>query len=81
MLQTELPLMVQKFTEDTVIEQEYLRHFWSVNTLYDFENMGFTNTVRGIKYLVCADCEMGPVGYYDLSTKIAYIALKRIADN
>ncbi|KHJ78609.1 LSM domain protein [Oesophagostomum dentatum] len=26
--------------------------------MYDFENVGFTNSVDGMKYLTCADCEI-----------------------
>lgn len=77
----ELPLMVQKFSETNAVQKENVNQFWAVNTLYDFENMGFSNTVGTIKYLVCADCEMGPVGYYDLSTKKCYVALSRVTDH
>ena len=27
--------------------------------MFDFDNMGFTNTVEHIKYLSCSDCEVG----------------------
>ena len=27
--------------------------------------------------LICADCEMGPVGYHDVETKKNYISLVR----
>ncbi|KAL5967307.1 hypothetical protein TSMEX_004995 [Taenia solium] len=40
-------------------------HFWTVERMTDFENVGFCNTVEGIKYLICADCEIGPLGYHD----------------
>ena len=33
-----------------------------------FENIGFTKTVnRSVRYLACADCEMGPIGWHDVS--------------
>lgn len=31
----------------------------------DFENIGFSKTVGTIKYLSCADCDLGPIGYHD----------------
>lgn len=31
----------------------------------DFENVGFCYAVDNIKYLICADCEIGPLGYHD----------------
>uniref|UniRef100_A0A2M4ASV8 Putative small gtpase mediated signal transduction n=1 Tax=Anopheles triannulatus TaxID=58253 RepID=A0A2M4ASV8_9DIPT len=55
-----------------------LKHFWMVKDMYTFENIGFSNTVNNKKYLICADCEVGPVGYYDLETKQCYIALDRV---
>ncbi|XP_049544690.1 guanine nucleotide exchange factor MSS4 homolog [Anopheles darlingi] len=55
-----------------------LKHFWMVKDMYTFENIGFSNTVNNKKYLICADCEVGPVGYYDLDTKQCYIALDRV---
>ena len=34
--------------------------------MFDFDNVGFSRTVEdGVKYLVCADCEMGPIGYHN----------------
>ena len=31
------------------------------------------------KYLSCADCDLGPIGYHDLNTKFSYVALSRVA--
>ena len=44
-----------------------------------FDNLGFTNTVGMTKYLSCADCDLGPIGYHDLNTKFSYVALSRVA--
>ncbi|XP_052861102.1 guanine nucleotide exchange factor MSS4 homolog [Anopheles cruzii] len=55
-----------------------LKHFWMVKDMYIFENIGFSNTVNNKKYLICADCEAGPVGYYDVDTKQCYVALERV---
>ncbi|XP_019561399.3 guanine nucleotide exchange factor MSS4 homolog [Aedes albopictus] len=57
---------------------EKLTQFWVVNDMFTFENIGFSNTVDQTKYLICADCEIGPVGYHDLQTKRCYVALQRV---
>ena len=54
--------------------------FWVVGDMMSFENVGFTNTVNNIKYLICADCEVGPIGYHDLTNRTEfYIAVDRVA--
>lgn len=60
------------------LESENLNQYWLVNDMFTFENIGFSNTVENTKYLICADCEMGPVGYHDIVTKNCFIALKRV---
>lgn len=60
------------------IETEELVDFWFVNDMFIFENVGFSNTVDKRKYLICADCEMGPLGYHDIATKKCYLALQRV---
>lgn len=56
-----------------------LKYFWSVDDIFKFENCGFSNTVDGRKFLVCADCEMGPIGFQDLDSKMCYVALDRVS--
>ena len=46
--------------------------------MFDFENIGFSHTVGDTKYLVCADCEQGPVGWHDNNTRKSYVALARV---
>ncbi|XP_037710320.1 guanine nucleotide exchange factor MSS4 homolog [Drosophila subpulchrella] len=77
--EVEVPLMMQKQdkTADS-LNTEPLKDFWLVKDMMSFENIGFSNTVDGRKFLVCADCERGPVGYHDLSTRHCYVALKRV---
>jgi hypothetical protein len=45
-----------------------------------FENIGFCNTIDGIKYLSCADCDLGPLGYHDTTKepKLYHIATDRV---
>uniref|UniRef100_A0A0R3RLX6 U6 snRNA-associated Sm-like protein LSm3 n=1 Tax=Elaeophora elaphi TaxID=1147741 RepID=A0A0R3RLX6_9BILA len=47
---------------------------WFVERMFDFENIGFTHTRDGVKYLVCANCEDGPVGYLCPVTKAHFVA-------
>ncbi|KAI9493704.1 Mss4-like protein [Zychaea mexicana] len=39
--------------------------FWRLGNMMDFENVGFSKTVDAVKYLSCADCDVGPIGYHD----------------
>ncbi|XP_035234103.1 guanine nucleotide exchange factor MSS4-like [Stegodyphus dumicola] len=55
-----------------------MNKYWRVDNMYSFENVGFSKTVDGVKYLICADCEIGPIGYHDLNTKLSYVSLCKI---
>lgn len=59
-------------------ETEELSLFWLVAEMLTFENVGFSNTVGNNKYLTCADCEAGPIGYHDIPSKKSYVALSRV---
>lgn len=59
-------------------QQETITEYWLVEDMYTFENIGVSHTVGNVKYLACADCEKGPVGWHDLATKKSYIALTRV---
>ncbi|XP_047540243.1 guanine nucleotide exchange factor MSS4 homolog [Vanessa atalanta] len=74
----DLPLMQQDTRKDAGIQNEKVNEFYHVENMYTFENIGFTHTVDNYKYLSCADCDAGPVGYYDMNTKHSYVALSRV---
>ncbi|XP_065827508.1 guanine nucleotide exchange factor MSS4-like [Oscarella lobularis] len=59
---------------------ETLTQFWLVDDMFTFENVGFSNTVGGtVKYLCCADCEMGPIGWHDIGDRTRYyVAVLRV---
>lgn len=59
-------------------QQETITDYWLVDDMYTFENIGVSHTVGNVKYLACADCERGPVGWHDLATRKSYIALPRV---
>ncbi|VEN41157.1 unnamed protein product [Callosobruchus maculatus] len=73
----QLPLMKQK--KEACPETECVSSFWVVKDMFTFQNVGFSNTVGTTKYLTCADCEAGPIGYHDLNTRISYVALNRVS--
>ncbi|TPX50110.1 hypothetical protein SeLEV6574_g01075 [Synchytrium endobioticum] len=43
------------------------RFWWSISDMMAFENIAFTKTTDGsavgLRYLACADCDVGPLGY------------------
>ena len=73
-------LQIVKKNEEGVVHiaKEKLAQFYRVEDMFDFDNVGFSKTVDNMKYLICADCEAGPIGYHDLNTKKCYVALSRI---
>ncbi|XP_029429789.1 guanine nucleotide exchange factor MSS4 [Rhinatrema bivittatum] len=76
-----LPSMRKKtaLAGDTSPEGETLQDHWLVDDMYSFENIGFTKDVGNIKYLICADCEIGPIGWHCLEDKKSfYVALERV---
>lgn len=70
--------MEQNKTPDGKVQYEKTNHFFFVENMYTFENIGFTHTIDNCKYLSCADCDAGPVGYYNMNTKHSYVALSRV---
>jgi hypothetical protein len=46
--------------------------------MFQFENVGFSKTVGNYKYLVCADCEIGPIGWHCIDSKESYVADQRV---
>ena len=61
---------------------EDISEFWSVTDMMAFENVGFSrDTADGKKFLICADCEVGPLGFHDTtrSEKVYYISVSRTA--
>ncbi|CAG0889391.1 unnamed protein product [Darwinula stevensoni] len=59
-------------------ECDILKEFFQVDNIYHFLNLGFSNNVGHVKYLACADCEAGPIGYQDLQSGLSYVAIERV---
>jgi guanine nucleotide exchange factor len=79
----ELPLTCQSkkdIVQNRNFESELISDFWLVNDMLTFENIGFTNTVGNWKYLICADCEIGPLGFQSMENKNElFIAVDRVS--
>ncbi|XP_062842795.1 guanine nucleotide exchange factor MSS4 [Trichomycterus rosablanca] len=77
-----LPSMRKKNTitqTDGTVDGDMLTAHWMVDDMYTFENVGFTKDVGNVKYLICADCEIGPIGWHSLDDKKSfYVALDRV---
>lgn len=76
-LQKQLPNVFVAGSADLTVK-ESLYKFIEVDDIFTFENMGFSKDVADAKYLACADCEMGPLGYHDLDTKKSYLSVDRV---
>ncbi|KAK9477181.1 Mss4-like protein [Lipomyces japonicus] len=49
---------------ESEVELEY-ELFWKLTDPFDFDNMGFSKPDgSGVKFLACADCDQGPLGYH-----------------
>jgi len=70
---------LESMTKGQEGEKEVVSQFYRVEDMFDFDNIGFTNTVENKKFLSCADCDVGPLGYHDLETKKSFLALSRVA--
>ncbi|MEE6524286.1 hypothetical protein FKM82_023665 [Ascaphus truei] len=80
-MQLNLPSMRKKssLAEGSHPEGELLVDHWLVHDMFTFENVGFTKDVGSVKFLVCADCEVGPIGWHSLEEKTSfYVALERV---
>ncbi|ELT87324.1 hypothetical protein CAPTEDRAFT_1918 [Capitella teleta] len=74
-----LPHMKKKSETQAPTDGETLNDYWLVHDMYTFENVGFSNAVGNTKYLICADCEIGPIGWQDTQNpKDIYVALDRV---
>lgn len=71
--------MTEKYLIGTKPAGDTLTDHWLVVDMFNFENVGFTKPVDDLKYLICADCEVGPIGWHKMSTPTEfYIACTRV---
>ena len=73
----ELNLMKKKSDgSGEATDLDRIGQFYRVEDMFDFDNVGFSKSVGDVKFLICADCEIGPIGYF--KDNKCYVALARI---
>lgn len=79
-MQIFLPDMTSKYEIGTQPAGDTLTRFWLVKDMFHFENVGFSKPVNETeKYLICADCEIGPIGWHDTkSSKEFFVSAERV---
>jgi len=75
----EISYELESISKDKEGQKEVVKQFLRIEDMFDFDNIGFTNTVDSTKFLSCADCDVGPLGFHDLKTKKSFLALTRVA--
>lgn len=72
--------MMEKHAIGSEPHGDDLTLFWLVEDMYHFENVGFSKVVNGCEqYLVCADCEIGPIGWTNIHDRNKlYVAAERV---
>lgn len=74
-----LPLMSEKYKIGTKPSVEETSDQWLVEDMFDFENVGFSKNVDDLKYLICADCERGPIGWHVIAeANKFYVSCSRV---
>lgn len=71
--------MTEKYKIGTKPSGETVNDHWLVVDMFHFENVGFSKTIEDFKYLICADCEIGPIGWHSTASPSEfYIACTRV---
>ncbi len=77
--QANLPFHKKKGENQKPEDEEPVHHCWVFESMWKFDNVGFSKNVGTLKYLVCADCESGPIGWHDTTVKDKfYLAADRV---
>lgn len=72
---TKLEQLLPNMTNGT---EESVEFYWKLTDMMKFENVGFSRSKDGgVKYLLCADCERGPIGF-QAGPALFYIAADRV---
>ncbi|KAL3116032.1 hypothetical protein niasHT_007332 [Heterodera trifolii] len=77
-----LPLPRQKKRADEggdeAVQTTEHSQWWTLTDMMQFENVGFTNAFRGRRFLACADCEIGPIGFVCDQTGKFLVSVERV---
>ena len=81
-VEAQLPPLLKKDSLNAATQEipvEMVTQFWKIKDMFHFENIGVSKTIKNTKYLLCADCEIGPVGYHDITNPQAFfLAANRV---
>ncbi|EEB08015.1 guanyl-nucleotide exchange factor [Schizosaccharomyces japonicus yFS275] len=65
-------------TDETLSIPVATEQYYSIRDPFDFDNVSVSKALpSNIKLLACADCDKGPLGYFDISAK-EYLMLRTI---
>ncbi len=71
--------MTEKYQIGSDLSGDTVEMCWKIADKFHYENIGFSKTVSGdMKYLICADCEQGPIGWAVLTRQESFIAANRV---
>lgn len=74
-----LPSMTEKYRIGQEPLGDTCTSHWIVKDMFHFENIGFCKKVDSLQYLICADCEIGPIGWHDTTNpKEFYLTCERV---
>jgi len=62
----------------TEVKTDLITECFQLKDVLQFENVGSTKPVDNIKYLACADCELGPIGWQGSQGSSCFVALTRV---
>lgn len=57
---------------------ETCEQFWVVSDPFQLENMTFSRTVEGLKYLSCGECEKEVIGVQLLPATQVYVSVEKV---
>ncbi|KFD72797.1 hypothetical protein M514_15201 [Trichuris suis] len=63
---------------DGGVNLQVLSEFVRVDDIYTFQNIGFSRNAGDVRYLLCADCEIGPLGIFEPKTELSFVAVERV---
>jgi hypothetical protein len=77
--------LISATKDNPSLQMEMVKEFWSVSDQFGFENIGVSKPIAGdaraaeYRYLICADCDKGPLGInFNSDPNVYYIANNRI---
>jgi len=76
-VEQKLPKMNQK-KNSVELECDLIEDSFQLKDIFQFENVGFCHPVNQLKYLTCAECDLGPIGWQEIPSSNIFVALSRV---